>query len=259
MANKHFENGVIKSEPKSWGKDEIEILLKQKESGFTFEEIGKQLGRTAYSCNRKYYKLMKKLDKYNDKHRDLKYHYNKKFFDLVKPTSIIDAFSGGVSWWKQNTEAFVVDNDNAVEGAEYKLDAFDFLYLNKNKAFDIVDLDPFGSAYDCFDFALQIAQKGLIITFGEIVGRRFNRQDFVEHRYGIEYIEDFTTKKLSEYVEKRALIYRKKLTPVILAEMTNISRVYYTIEHFDYGASGCKYFPKKEKPNLFTEYGKTDL
>ena len=27
--------------------------------------------------------------------------------------------------------------------------------------------------------------------------------------------------------------------------MTNISRVYYKIEHFDFGKSGCKYFPKK--------------
>ena len=28
--------------------------------------------------------------------------------------------------------------------------------------------------------------------------------------------------------------------------MTNISRVYYKIEHFDFGNSGCKYFPKKD-------------
>lgn len=253
MANKHLLNGVIKSEPKGWSDQEISKMLELKKQGLSFDDIGKIFGRTAYSCNRKYYKLMKKLDTYNDKHRDIKYEYNKQFLQKVNGETLLDAFSGGVSWWKkENTQLKVIDNDIKIDGADYKLDAFDFLYQHRKKQFDIVDLDPFGSAYDCFDFALQIAQKGLIITFGEIVGRRFNRQDFVEHRYGINYIEDFTTDKLSEYIEKRGLIYRKILTPIIKAEMTNISRVYYKIDHFDYGNSGCKYFPKKETINLFS-------
>ena len=246
MANKHFENGVIKSIPKKWSEAEIKKMLELNRQGFGFDAIGKHLERTAYSCNRKYYKMMKKLDSYNDKHRDLKYEYNKQFLKEIDADNILDSFSGGVSWYKQNTDLKVIDNDLKVDGADFKLDAFDFLYQHRKQKFDIVDLDPFGSAFDCFDFALSIAQKGLIITFGEIVGRRFNRQDFVWHRYGIEYIEDFTTDKLSEYVEKRALMFRKKLTPIVKAEMTNISRVYYKIEHFDYGNSGCKYFPKKE-------------
>jgi len=245
MANKHLINGVIKSEPKGWTDEEVINMLELKKKRLSFDEIGKIFNRTAYSCNRKYYKLMKKLDTYNDKHRHLKYEYNKQFLQQVNAESLLDVFSGGVSWWKQNTQLNVIDNDIKIEGADYKLDAFDFLYQHRKKKVDIVDLDPFGSAYDCFDFALQIANKGLIITFGEIVGRRFNRQDFVEHRYGMDYIEDFTTDKMSEYVEKRALIYRKILTPIIKAEMTNISRVYYKIEHFDYGNSGCKYFNKK--------------
>ena len=28
-----------------------------------------------------------------------------------------------------------------------------------NKKFDVVDLDPFGSAFDCFDLAIKIASK----------------------------------------------------------------------------------------------------
>jgi len=251
--NKHLLNGVIKSEPKGWSDEEVSKLLEYKKSGLSFNDIGKKFGRTPYSCNRKYYKLMKKLDTYNDKHRNLKYQFNKQFLEQINAQSLLDAFSGGVSWWKQNTQLKVIDNDINVDGADYKLDAIDFLYKHKNNKFDIVDLDPFGSAFDCFDFALQIAQKGLIVTFGEIVGRRFNRQDFVEYRYDINYIDDFTTNKLSSYIEKRGLIYRKKFIPIIKAEMTNISRVYYRIEHFDYGHSGCKYFTKKEQPKLFNE------
>ena len=252
MANKHLINGVIKSEPKSWSNEEIKKMLELKKAGFSFDDLGNILNRTAYSCNRKYYKLMKKLDTYNEKHRELKYEYNKLFLEKLQAETILDAYSGGISWYKKNTELKVIDNDIKIVGADFQMDAFDFLYQFRKKQFDIVDLDPFGSAFECFDFALQIAQKGLIITFGEIVGRRFNRQDYVEHRYGINYIEDFTTEKLSEYVKKRGLIYRKILTPIIKAEMTNISRVYYKIEHFDYGVSGCKYFPKKESWNLFS-------
>jgi tRNA G26 N,N-dimethylase Trm1 len=157
-------------------------------------------------------------------------------------------------WSKSDVEFLLQSKKDGLSFIDIgkKLERTDYSYNNRKKKFDIVDLDPFGSAFDCFDFALQIAEKGLIITFGEIVGRRFNRQDFVEHRYGINYIEDFTTNNLSLYVQKRAMIYRKILTPVIKAEMTNISRVYYKIEKFDYGNSGCKYFIKKEIPTLFT-------
>jgi hypothetical protein len=66
--NKHLQNGVIKSEPKTWADLEIQKLLDLKKQGLSFEQIAMQLDRTAYSCNRKFYKLMKKLDTYNDKH-----------------------------------------------------------------------------------------------------------------------------------------------------------------------------------------------
>ena len=256
MANKHFLNGVIKTEPVKWNDSDMTKLLEMKKQGSSFEQIGQALGRNPYSCNRKYYKLMKKHDSYNNKHRLLKYEYNKHFLTLLDADTLLDAFSGGVSWWKQNTSLKVTDNDIKVEGADYKLDALDFLFLFKNKKYDVVDLDPFGSAYECFDFALQIAQKGIIITFGEIVGRRFNRMDFVEHRYGMRYIEDFTTENLIKYIQQRGMIYRKILTPIIKAEMTNISRVYFKIEHFDYGHSGCKYFPPKPTIDLFSNLDK---
>jgi len=253
MANKHLENGVIKSKPKSWSKTEVEALLEQKKNGLSFFEISKLLIRTEESCKRKFYKNQKKVDKYNNSHRELKYNHNKHFIQQIDAKTILDAYSGGVSWYKINTNLEVVDNDIKIDGADYKLSAEDFLYKFKDKKIDIVDLDPFGSAFECFDLALQIAQKGLIITFGEIVSRRFNRMDFVEYRYGIKTIEDFTTKKLSAYIESRGLIFRKKMIPIIKAEMTNISRIYYKIDHFDYGNSGCKYFPKIEKPNLFNQ------
>tara|TARA_Y100001963_G_C6759718_1_gene438822 strand:- start:994 stop:1752 length:759 start_codon:yes stop_codon:yes gene_type:complete len=249
--NKHLKNGVIKSEPKSWTSEEIDDLLLKKKLGYTFKEIGKILNRTHYSCNRKYYKLMKKAKTYNKKHKEKKYQHNKNFIKQIEAKNILDVYSGGVSWWEKNSTLDVLSNDLYEDGADYKKEAIEFIFENRKKKFDIVDLDPFGSAFDCFDFAIQIAQKGLIITFGEIVGRRFNRKDFVEYRYNIKYIDDFNYKFLSKYIEERAKIYRKKLTPIIVAEMTNILRIYYKIDDLDYGFSGCKYFTKKDTLNLF--------
>ena len=124
MANKHLLNGVIKSEPKSWNEQEIQKMLELKKEGLSFIDISKILGRTAYSCNRKFYKMMKKLDAYNDKHRKAKYDYNKQFLQSVQAENLLDVFSGGISWWKQNTDLKVIDNDIKIVGADFKLDAF---------------------------------------------------------------------------------------------------------------------------------------
>ena len=59
------------------------------------------------------------------------------------------------------------------------------------KRYDLVDLDPFGSAYDCFDLACKIAKKGLCITLGEMGHKRWRRFDFIRTHYDIDCEEDF--------------------------------------------------------------------
>ena len=58
--------------------------------------------------------------------------------------------------------------------------------------FDLIDLDPFGSAYDCFDLAIKMAKKGLCITLGELGHKRWKRLDFVSSHYGIDNIDNLT-------------------------------------------------------------------
>ena len=108
-------------------------------------------------CNKiKLKRLKLKNDTYNEKHREDKYNTNKLFLDFLKPKSILDVYAGN-SYYKKNTNIKVVDNDIKGKETDYKLDALEFLILNKNKKFDLVDLDPFGSAFHCFDLALTIA------------------------------------------------------------------------------------------------------
>jgi hypothetical protein len=106
------------------------------------------------------------------------------------------------------------------------------LLYYQNEKFDLVDLDPFGSAYDCFDLAIKTAKKGLIITYGEIGHKRWKRLDFVERYYNIKNLEDFTINNLIKHTQSLGIKNKKILTPVFIKEWQNIARVYYKIDKY---------------------------
>ena len=96
--------------------------------------------------------------------------------------------------------------------------------------YDVVDLDPFGSAYECLDLAVKMADKGLVVTFGEMGHKRFKRLDFVSRYYGINTMEDFKVENLIQEVQKVGARNKKRLTPVLTGNWNLISRVYFVIE-----------------------------
>jgi hypothetical protein len=95
----------------------------------------------------------------------------------------------------------------------------------------LVDLDPFWSWFDCYDVAIKIAQKWLVITLWELWHRRWKRLDFVK-RYWINDMKDNRIQKINDYIIWRWMIYKKKLTPVFIKDWWNIWRIYYTVEIF---------------------------
>ena len=240
--NKNLLNGVIKSIPRKWTNSNIKELLDLKKNK-TIKEISKIINRTETSINIKLKRLKLKNDTYNEKHREDKYNTNKLFLDFIKPNSILDVYAGN-SYYKKNTNIKVVDNDIKGKETDYKLDALEFLILNKNKKFDLVDLDPFGSAFNCFDLALTIAQKGLIITFGEYGHKRWKRKDFVQYRYNINNLDEFNADKFNKYIIERARIYNKELNVFITKDYKNILRTYFIINKTKKTKSGKKYFLK---------------
>lgn len=238
--NKNLLNGVIKSIPRKWTNSNIKELLDLKKNK-TIKEISKIINRTENSIKIKLKRLKLKNDTYNEKHREDKYNTNKLFLDFLKPKSILDVYAGN-SYYKKNTNIKVVDNDIKGKETDYKLDALEFLILNKNKKFDLVDLDPFGSAFHCFDLALTIAQKGLIITFGEYGHKRWKRKDFVQYRYNINNLDEFNADKFNKYIIERAKIYNKELNVFITKDYQNIIRTYFIINKIKKTVSGTKYF-----------------
>lgn len=225
-------SGYTETDPREWTKEETKWVLDLKEKGFSADEIAESIGRTKTSVSIKLKRIKKKNYTYNEKHVDEKYETNNSFLEHVNPSSVLDVYAGQKSWYEGKCNC-VVSNDKSPEAkTTFHLDALKFVcnqYYQGNK-FDVVDLDPFGSAYDCFDLSIKMAKKGIVITFGEVGHKRWKRLDFVKRYYGIERIEDFKLDKLIQEVQKIGIRNKKELVVFEKKEWQNIARVWFEIK-----------------------------
>ena len=238
--NKNLENGVIHSIPRKWTELEVETLSGMLQDGIPIRKIADHLSRTETSVRVKSKRLKLSEGKYNESHREDKYRYNEQFVADIEPRTILDVYAG-TSFYKSLGLEGVTDND-IEPGCSSQMDAFDFLCANRGQSFDLIDLDPYGSAFPCFDLALESATKGLAITFGEYGHKRWRRSDFVKSRYGIRDFEDFTPQPFMDYIVNRGLIFGKTLTPSIIAGFRNILRVYFLVSPVGRTPSGKEFF-----------------
>ena len=224
--------GLTKYQPRKWTEKEIEWALDLKAKNYTMKEIAEALDRDVVQVQIKMKRISKALDQYNFKHRDDKYTHNQLFLEAIRPDSVLDLFSGENSFYSNRVKVLHTNDCNKNFKATYneKADKLLCKLYYQNKKYDLVDLDPFGSAYDCFDLALRIAKKGIVITFGELGHLRFKRIDYVNRMYGIESIECFTLENLIAEVQKIGLRHRKKLVPIYTRNWKNIGRVYFQIQ-----------------------------
>ncbi len=228
-------NGFTKSNPRNWTDDEIKWVSQKREEGFPIHAIAEAIGRTRESVAIKLKRISKDKDEYNKPHIQDKYKHNQIFYDLVKPKTILDLYAGNCYWSKIHDEGNVLTNDkDSTLETDYHSDALQLLghlyYSQLN--YDLIDLDPYGSAFDCFDLAIKMANKGLIITFGELGHQRFKRLDYVRDRYGIENIENFTLDRLVDKVLALGRMNKKLLIPIFKKKWKGIGRVYFMITEY---------------------------
>jgi DNA-binding CsgD family transcriptional regulator len=223
-----------KTEPKKWTEEQVKQLLDLKEK-HSNDEIAKILDRSEVSISIKLKRLKKKNGHYNEKHVQEKYKLNDDFFLIIKPKTVLDAFSGQKSYYEKFNDIDLTTNDlNIKFGTNYHMDYLKLLckLYSENKKYDLIDLDPFGSAYDGFDLAIKMAKKGIVLTLGELGHVRFKRLDFVRHRYDIHDIKDFSFNTIVEKIKRIGLQNKKTLRPVYIANWQNITRVYFMIDMF---------------------------
>jgi hypothetical protein len=224
--------GLTKNSPRKWTEEEIEWVFMLKEKGLNVKQISECIDRDITQVSIKIKRLGKKDTSYNEAHKKDKYLHNSLFLNIINPKSVLDMFSGACSYYQDKVEELYTNDANKLFNTYYSENAEKLihkLYYENNK-YDLIDLDPFGSAYDCFDLAIKMAKKGLIITLGEIGHKRFKRLDFVRRYYGIETLENFTTDNLVKHIIKIGERNKKSLIPIYIKDWKNISRVYFKIE-----------------------------
>lgn len=222
-----------KTQPRKWTEEEIKWCKERVAEGYSYKEIAKAVNRTDVSVSLKMKREKKKDNKYNLNYRDKKYDYNKKFIELTQPHSVLDCFTGVANYYSKCLSIPVVltnDIDTTIK-ATYHMDYLKLLCQEyaKGSTFDVIDLDPFGSAYDGFDLAIKMANKGIVITFGEMGAKRWKRLDYVASRYDIHSIKEFTLDNLIKKVQAIGLRNKKELTPVFRMKEQLIGRVWFTI------------------------------
>lgn len=230
MGKTENNGGFTKTDPRKWTPQEVEWLTDMLNKGFTSEQIAISMNRSETSINIKRKRLKKSNNTYNQKHLTDKYNTNAEFLEVVNPKTVLDLFSGKKPFYEGLN---CISNDiNQEFSATYHMDAFKCICMlyAEGKQFDLIDLDPFGSAYDCFDLAIKMAKKGLIITLGEIGHKRWRRLDYVSTHYGITTMNEFTTENLVSHIQLIGRRNKKLLTIWKLKEWQNISRVYFLIQ-----------------------------
>ncbi len=223
--------GYTTTTPRKWTIKEIEWTKKLLEQGYSNKEIAISLNRSETSVSIKVKRLGKKQNTYNQKHVEEKYELNHAFLNELEPKTVLDLYCGVKSFYKEKYNATTNDILQDIE-ADYHEDAFKLIckLYSENKKYDLIDLDPFGSAYDCFDLAIKMAKKGLIITLGELGHQRWKRLDYVGSHYDITTLENFTIENLIKHIQKIGLKNKKKLIVWQYREWQNIGRVYFKIE-----------------------------
>lgn len=223
--------GYTTTEPRKWTASEIEWVKSLKEQGFTNKEIAESIERSQVATAIKIKRLGKTDHTYNAEHITEKYQTNTDFIKHIHPKTVFDVYAGDQSFYSSFDIKVISNDKNFMCNTGFHMDALEFccsLYARKESA-DIIDLDPFGSAYDCFDLAIKMAKKGLVITFGEIGHKRWKRLDYVRNHYGIESLEEFTLDRLIKEVQVIGRRNKKELKVFAKKEWRNIGRVWFEI------------------------------
>ena len=222
--------GYQGTEQREWNDKEVEYLKDCLAKGYSVKEIAESMDRTLVSVKLKRKRLTKTDGTYNKRHIEEKYSLNQQFLDEIKPKTVLDVYCGTKNFY-EGYDTITNDIEPSIE-ATYHDDALVCLYRMyiEGKKFDLVDLDPFGSAYDGFDTAIKMAKKGLAITLGELGHKRWKRLDFVSTHYGIERLEDFTIENLISHIQMIGARNKKKLVVYEYREWQNIGRVWFRIE-----------------------------
>lgn len=225
-----FKTDELKQE--LWTVEEENWIWDLYEKGYSYGEICQSVSRNVNSISIKMKRLKKKKDLYNEKHRESKYLLNNEYLDYMgnKIETVLDVFCGHKMFYKERYNTLSNDiNTNIDCDSHYDVDFCLDKCIENNCHFDLVDLDSFGATIQYLEKALIIANRGLIMTLGEVGHRRWKRLDFISKYYDIDKVEDITMERMIENIIRIAKERGVFLKVIRYADWGNIGRVWFEI------------------------------
>lgn len=231
---------------KRWSDDENEWCNMLLEEGYSINDISVSVGRSKESVKAKMNNLLKKTNRYNEGHIEEKFNYNVSFANAVigstmssRQASILDLYCGYNSFWnqyaesKKNIHVKVTTNDSNLNiEADYNEKAEQLIHklYYEGNTYDIIDIDPFGSPYECIELSVKMAKKGLCVTFGDLKTKQYKTLDFFRDRYDIESLDDLNVESLIAYVQKVGRRNKKTLEVFHCSKWRHLARVWFRIK-----------------------------
>lgn len=224
-----------------YSKDELDYILRLNDLGVSYSVIAKFILRTEQAVRTQGKKLRLEKGTYNRKHIEEKYRNNIEFLchlflENKDVSSILDAFSGKKPFWTSYEKSLgmeVITNDiNKEFAATYHIDAKELIkkLRESGKSFDIVDLDPFSSPVGCFEDAINICKRGLIMTFGDKRGIMSNK-NLAKERYRCKRYDE---RLIINYFKREAKKFGVALKLYKLLKWGMTWRVYFTVSSIPY-------------------------
>lgn len=252
IAKRDKDDGIplfygVKGENRKWSDEELEWCKELYENGYSYSEIAISIRRTKDSVQSKMNEMLKMTNAYNSQHIEEKFRVNVEFADSVinshsgsnRHFKILDLYCGYNGFWnqyaesKKNIRIDVTTNDKNPEiKADYNEDAerlIHKLYYEKNM-YDIVDIDPFGSPYECLELGVKMAKRGLCVTFGDLKLKQWGCLDFMRDRYGIETKDEMNVDSLIAYVKKVGRRNGKTLEVFHQSVWNKLARVWFRVK-----------------------------
>lgn len=225
-------NKFRKTTSRKWTQEEVQWLNYLLMKGYTSKQIAESMDRSVTSVEHKRKKETENNRQYNKDHILEKQEINALFIEKIKPRSVLDLYCGyGTSY----IGCDVTSNDiNPKYDADYHMDAYRLLckLYSEQKHYDFIDIDPYGTGYDCFDLGIKMARKGLAITFGEMGSKRFRRLEQVWMNYDIKTMEEFNIDNILRKVMRLGYKNKKELIIYDKKDWQRISRVWFIIKPF---------------------------
>lgn len=203
-----------------------------KELAHRFHVCERRIEKCIYDYN---YRRRIKSNIYNEE-QNLKQDVDRKFVNELGVTSVVDAFAGDSKKYATLKNVTVITNDIDQKcNTQYHLPADRFLaqmYADARNI-DLVDLDPYGSCWDCLPLAVKLARKGLIVSYGDFSNWRYKRWEIIQYQVGCipKDIEHYRAMLIGVTIQMGMSYAKKKLVPMYsFSPNKYFTRIYYKVE-----------------------------